>query len=288
MSSTFPWSAASEDSNSEWSKSNSWPRAVLLRRRRVPVLLDRRLLKLRVALEPKRLREADDGRGRGAGATGQLLGGLEGGLVEMVDDVAGHVLLRARELVEALGDVGRQALSVRPRLPAVARLALRVRAGWDETSWPSCSRRHDSPCWRVSLAGRRTVLRPVARGSDVVGSVLWTLERALRLTNRNMIAFDLVLGSAAILAPSATLPVLGHDRPSADAEHLFRRCGPIWLTFAAAHAVADRRDDPRTGGRSPGCEGPSLRPTRCGRARRPSRDRARGPGCSSPARPTWR
>jgi hypothetical protein len=69
------------------------------------------------------------------------------------------------------------------------------------------------------------------------------VERALRLTNRNMIAFDLVLGSAAILAPATTLTVLGHDRPSPDAEHLFRRCGPIWLTFAAAHAVADRRGD---------------------------------------------
>ncbi len=66
-------------------------------------------------------------------------------------------------------------------------------------------------------------------------------EEALRLTNRNMIAFDLVLGSAAILAPEATLKVLGHDEPSPDAKHLFRRCGPIWLTFAAAHAVADRR-----------------------------------------------
>jgi hypothetical protein len=69
-------------------------------------------------------------------------------------------------------------------------------------------------------------------------------ERALRLTNRNMIGFDLLLGSGAILAPAATLAVLGHDRPSADAEHLFRRCGPIWLTFAAAHAVAERRGTP--------------------------------------------
>jgi hypothetical protein len=68
-------------------------------------------------------------------------------------------------------------------------------------------------------------------------------ERALRLTNRDMIAFDLVLGSAAILAPAATLTVLGHDEPSPDAKHLFRRCGPIWLTFAAAHAVAERRGD---------------------------------------------
>jgi hypothetical protein len=68
-----------------------------------------------------------------------------------------------------------------------------------------------------------------------------TLERVLRLTNRNMIAFDLLLGSAAIAAPAATLRVLGHDEPSPDAKHLFRRCGPIWLTFAAAHAVAERR-----------------------------------------------
>jgi hypothetical protein len=67
------------------------------------------------------------------------------------------------------------------------------------------------------------------------------LERALRLTNRNMIAFDLALGSAAILAPEATLKVLGHDEPSPDAKHLFRRCGPIWLTFAAAHAIAAKR-----------------------------------------------
>jgi hypothetical protein len=69
-------------------------------------------------------------------------------------------------------------------------------------------------------------------------------ERTLRLTNRNMIAFDLALGSAALLAPAATLRTIGHDRPSLDAEHLFRRCGPIWLTFAAAHAVAARRGGP--------------------------------------------
>ncbi len=69
-------------------------------------------------------------------------------------------------------------------------------------------------------------------------------EEALRLTNRNMIAFDLVLGSSALLAPSTTLRVLGHDEPSPDARYLFRRCGPIWLTFAAAHLVAERRDEP--------------------------------------------
>jgi hypothetical protein len=71
-----------------------------------------------------------------------------------------------------------------------------------------------------------------------------TVQEALRQTNRNMIAFDLVLGSAAILAPAPTLRALGHDEPSPDAKHLFRRCGPIWLTFAAAHAVAEARDRP--------------------------------------------
>jgi hypothetical protein len=71
------------------------------------------------------------------------------------------------------------------------------------------------------------------------------LEEGLRQINRNMIAFDLALGSGALLAPKATLAVLGHDSPSEDAEHLFRRCGPIWLTFAAAHLVADRRGEGR-------------------------------------------
>jgi hypothetical protein len=70
------------------------------------------------------------------------------------------------------------------------------------------------------------------------------LERALRFTNRNLAVFDLVLGSSALLAPQATLRALGHDEPSPDARHLFQRCGPIWLTFAAAHAVAERRDRP--------------------------------------------
>jgi hypothetical protein len=70
------------------------------------------------------------------------------------------------------------------------------------------------------------------------------LERVLRRTNRNMIAFDLVLGSGAILAPAATLRLLGHADPALDAEHLFRRCGPIWLTFAGAHAVAAARGEP--------------------------------------------
>jgi hypothetical protein len=68
-----------------------------------------------------------------------------------------------------------------------------------------------------------------------------TLENLLRRTNRNMVAFDLALGTGALLAPRATLAILGHEAPSRDAEYLFRRCGPIWLTFAAAHLIAERR-----------------------------------------------
>ena len=70
------------------------------------------------------------------------------------------------------------------------------------------------------------------------------VETALRMTNRNMIAFDLALGTGALLLPDATLAVLGHERPSPDARELFRRSAPVWLTFAAAHAVADRRNRP--------------------------------------------
>ncbi len=69
-------------------------------------------------------------------------------------------------------------------------------------------------------------------------------EQLLRLTNRNMIGFDLALGGGALLVPDVTLRLIGHDEPSPDARHLFRRCGPIWLTFAAAHAVAAKRDRP--------------------------------------------
>jgi hypothetical protein len=71
------------------------------------------------------------------------------------------------------------------------------------------------------------------------------IEQLLRIHNRNMIAFDLVLGSGAVLAPDATLKVLGHRTPSPDARELFRKNGPVWLTFAAAHAVAAARGEPR-------------------------------------------
>ncbi len=70
------------------------------------------------------------------------------------------------------------------------------------------------------------------------------VETLFRRINQGMVAFDLALGSATLLAPAATLKVLGHESPSDDALHLFRRCGPIWLTFAAAHALAAIRDRP--------------------------------------------
>jgi hypothetical protein len=69
------------------------------------------------------------------------------------------------------------------------------------------------------------------------------LESALKTLNRGMVAFDLALGTSAILAPDATLRALGHDAPSEDARALFQRCGPIWLTFAAGHAMAAARGD---------------------------------------------
>jgi hypothetical protein len=70
-------------------------------------------------------------------------------------------------------------------------------------------------------------------------------ERLLRAHNAGMAAFDLVLGTGTLAAPGKTLKVLGHDPPSPETEELFRRLGPIWLTFAAAHLVAAVRNEPR-------------------------------------------
>jgi hypothetical protein len=71
------------------------------------------------------------------------------------------------------------------------------------------------------------------------------LDARLRDLNRGMIAFDLALGSGALLAPDRTLALLGHESPSDDAREIFRRCAPIWLTFAAAHTMAATRGDRR-------------------------------------------
>jgi hypothetical protein len=93
------------------------------------------------------------------------------------------------------------------------------------------------------LGGRATPLD--TRPEGTLAFTMADAEELLRLQNRFMIGFDLVLGSGALLAPSATLSVLGHDQPDPATRELFRRCGPIWLTFAAAHAVAERRGEPR-------------------------------------------
>jgi hypothetical protein len=71
------------------------------------------------------------------------------------------------------------------------------------------------------------------------------LETLLRNQNRFMIGFDVVLGTATLVAPDQTLKLLGHREPSDDAREAFRRCAPIWLTFAAAHTIAEVRDEPQ-------------------------------------------
>jgi hypothetical protein len=65
-----------------------------------------------------------------------------------------------------------------------------------------------------------------------------SIERFAKTQSASMAAFDLALGTGALLAPRQTLALLGHRKPSEDAEWMFRRLGPIWLTFAAAHTVA--------------------------------------------------
>lgn len=71
------------------------------------------------------------------------------------------------------------------------------------------------------------------------------LEEVMETTNKVMIGFDTVLATGTLLAPAATLRILGHVEPSPDAAELFRRCAPVWFTFAAAHAVAARRGSDR-------------------------------------------
>jgi hypothetical protein len=70
------------------------------------------------------------------------------------------------------------------------------------------------------------------------------LEQLVRLQNRFMIGFDLILGSATLVAPRSTLRLLGHDEPSAEVIAGFRRLSWVWLTFSAAHANAERNDRP--------------------------------------------
>jgi len=72
------------------------------------ILLARRGLKLGESLEAEGLGKAHDRAARGVGAPRQLLRRVEGGLVEVVHDVLADILLRARELLEALADLRRE------------------------------------------------------------------------------------------------------------------------------------------------------------------------------------
>jgi hypothetical protein len=65
------------------------------------------------------------------------------------------------------------------------------------------------------------------------------LTPALGLENRAMLAVDVGLGAGALAAPARMLRLMGQADPSDDAVSLFRRCGPVWLTFAAAHALIE-------------------------------------------------
>jgi len=82
-------------------------------------------------------------------------------------------------------------------------------------------------------------------GAEGEQGYVMTAGKLLRLHNRGMVAFDLALGATALVAPERVLELLGHDPPAEDARWLMRRNGPVWLTFAAAHAVAAVRDEPR-------------------------------------------
>ena len=113
VSSTFTWSVASAVSNSVWSSERSGADRAAVAAAGLSgtpsVLVARGLLQLGEPSKPsaceKRTTVLDE-----SSAPGQLLGRLEGRLVEMVDDVLGDILLRARELVEAGPYVGGERL----------------------------------------------------------------------------------------------------------------------------------------------------------------------------------
>ena len=68
--------------------------------------------------------------------------------------------------------VGRRVLPFGRACRPLRDWALRVRTESDETSWPSCSRRHDSPAGGFLLAGGRAVSSPGGtQPGDVVGSL---------------------------------------------------------------------------------------------------------------------
>ena len=70
-------------------------------------------------------------------------------------------------------------------------------------------------------------------------------NRVVRGQSAVMVGVDGALAAGALLAPARTLRLLGHRDPSEDTTGLFRRCAPIWATFAAAHVFAVTRGDER-------------------------------------------
>ena len=83
-------------------------------------------------------------------------------------------------------------------------------------------------------------------GSRLAGSFnCMTTKHAVRGQSTLMVGVDSALAAGALLAPGRTLRLLGHREPSEDAIWLFRRCGPIWATFATAHVVAATRGERR-------------------------------------------
>ena len=116
-----------------------------------------------------------------------------------------------------------------------------------------------------------------------------TLEQALRLTNRNMIAFDLVLGSRRAFRargdaegdrPRASLSRRRTPLPPrrADLAHLRRR--PRWSPSTAASRA--------TGGRLPGCAAPRSPPMHYGPSPPLSAAQAPSSAFASRASPMWR
>ena len=261
------------------------------------VLLDRRLLKLGIALEAERLGEADDRRGGGVGAAGELLGGLEGGLVEVVDDVAGDVLLGARELVEALGDVGGERLAVRPRWrPARGGLAARTRS-WQQrggTLSRSCSRRMIRP--RPGFPFRRLQAissfhggraAPAERRCGWIAAVDAERGPAPHQPQHDRLRPRAGVGGAPgparrpCASSATTSPRPTPSTCSGAAGRSGSRSPPLTWSPSAATSRA-------TGGRWPGCAARSSPPTSLWSGSPAFRRRAPGPDCGSRAPRTWR
>src|SRR5207248_3741832 len=105
--------------------------------------------------------------------------------------------------------VGRARPEDRPRRGAVAGLALELLVG---ARLELLHGGEAAALLDADLALLRRHRREVYVGGLYARPAMGLVEQ-LERTNRAMIAFDLILGTGALLAPSATLRVLGHDEP---------------------------------------------------------------------------